>query len=86
LPLVDDTSCSYVTPSMLIEPKENDSKRMRARDFGRTEANWQVQVLLGRHLIRVERWKSELQPSLFEASISAAALPEAGAAALEMTP
>jgi hypothetical protein len=41
---------------------------MRARDFGRTEANWQVQELIARRLIRVERWKEEPQPSLFGAS------------------
>ena len=59
---------------------------MRARDLVRADATWQVQELRARGLIRVERRKEELQPSLFEAPISEAALPEAGAAVAEMTP
>jgi hypothetical protein len=59
---------------------------MRARDFSRTEANWQVQELRATGLVSVERWKEEPQPSLFEASISETALHEAGAAVPEMTP
>jgi hypothetical protein len=65
---------------LIFRTRSTRASALRIRldgDFGRTEANWQVQELIARRLIRVERWKEEPQPSLFGASISGTALLEA---------